>query len=255
MARIQIAALLMLAACSGSEAKPTVAEESLGAPVAEMSGLDRVWQPVELPDGRLLAVSGGALVLLDLDSRTVDTVGRNGQGPGEYEWVGHPHMKGGRLWAVDPMQQRLVSWEVDGTPGPLMTFAVTIVASPNAADTMGHIYFEQPSTTGFVVSGQEIDTTRSKDSTWVYRFTPPDTKRDTVARLYEVGWEALRLPGGGVARLRQDYVSADRWGVLPDGTLWIARGQENRVDRRTSDGTWVVGSARSWEPVSTVEAD
>ena len=252
--RIQIAALLILAACGAGEAEPDGAEESLGAPAAELSGLDPVRQLVELRDGRLLAVGGGTVMLLDLETGLADTIGRSGQGPGEYEWVSHPHVKGGRLWAVDPMQQRLVSWEMDGTPGPLVTFAVTIVASPNAVDTMGHVYYEQPSSTGFVVSGQEIDTTRSKDSTWVYRFAPPGTERDTVARLFEVGWEAVRF-SGGVSRMRRDYVSADKWDVLPDGTLWIARGQENRVDRRAPDGSWTLGTPRAWTPVATVEAD
>lgn len=249
-----LAPLLLLAACAGGEAATGFAEESLGAPVAEMTGLDPVRQLVELPDGRLLAISGRALVLLDLVDGLADTVGRNGEGPGEYEFISQPHLRDGRLWALDPMQQRLLSWELNGTPADVVTFPVVIAASPYAVDTMGHIYHEQPTTTGFVVTGQEIDTTRSKDSTWVYRFSPPDAKRDTVARLFEVGWEAVRF-SGGVSRMRRDYVSADRWGVLPDGTLWIARGQENRVDRRAPDGSWTIGMPRAWTPVATVEAD
>ena len=255
MRRWMGSALVLLAACAGGDAAPVNTEEELGPAVAEIAGLDRVRHVVELPDGGVVAVSGGTLVRLDFEAGTVDSLGRSGQGPGEYEAIGHPFLRGGVLWGVDQWQQRLVSWSLEGTPGAVVTFPVVIVASPFDVDTLGRIYYEQASTTGFVVTGQEVDSTRSPDSTWVFRFTPPDTKRDTVARLFEVGWEALRLAGGGVARLRRDYASADQWGVLADGTLWIARGQQNRVDRRAPDGTWTIGVPRPWTPVTTVEAD
>ena len=36
--------------------------------------------------------------------------------------------------------------------------------------------------------------------------------------------------------------ASDRWGVLPDGSLWVARVYENRVDWRDPDGKWTRGS-------------
>ena len=42
--------------------------------------------------------------------------------------------------------------------------------------------------------------------------------------------EIIRI-GNGIARMRRLYQSADLWGVTPDGTLWVARGRENLVDR------------------------
>ena len=246
--------LLVVVGCATGEVAGAGTEVVLDTAVAAIAELDRVVHVVELPDGRLLGSDGSALLLIDFDTGAVDTIGRQGQGPGEYTSVSWPSVHGGRIWALDPMQQRLLSWELDGTPASVVTFPQVIIASANATDTLGNIYYEQPSTTGFVVTGQEADSTRSQDSTWVYRISPPAPGRDTIARLFEVGWETMRF-GGGVARLRLDYITADRWGVLPDGTVWVARGQENRVDRRLPDGNWIIGTPRPWTPVKTTEAD
>ena len=40
---------------------------------------------------------------------------------------------------------------------------------------------------------------------------------------------------------RRVFSGLDRWGVLPDGSLWVARVYDNRVDWRSPDGTWVRG--------------
>src|SRR5690606_15162043 len=90
--------------------------------------------------------------------------------------------------------------------------------------------------------------------TYIYRYRPNESARDTIARLFEIGYEIVRI-GDGVARMRPLYQSADQWGVLPDGTLWILRGRENRVDRRAADGTWTIGPVRAWKPIATTDAD
>jgi hypothetical protein len=42
---------------------------------------------------------------------------------------------------------------------------------------------------------------------------------------------------------RRVFSGLDRWGVLPDGSLWVARVYDNRVDWRAPDGTWSRGEA------------
>ena len=37
---------------------------------------------------------------------------------------------------------------------------------------------------------------------------------------------------------RRVFSGVDRWGVLPDGSLWMARVYDNRVDWRGPDGRW-----------------
>jgi hypothetical protein len=75
-----------------------------------------------------------------------------------------------------------------------------------------------------------------------------------VARLHEIGWEAVHFKGG-VMRARKLYASPDQWGVLPDGSLWILRGEQNRVDRRSTAGMWSVGTPRTWVPTQTTNRD
>jgi hypothetical protein len=42
---------------------------------------------------------------------------------------------------------------------------------------------------------------------------------------------------------RRVFSGMDRWGVLPDGSVWIARVYDNRVDWRSPDGKWSKGGA------------
>ena len=47
----------------------------------------------------------------------------------------------------------------------------------------------------------------------------------------------------------------DFFGVLPDGTAWIARGKENRVDWRAPGATWVEGKSHDYTQVPVTQAD
>ena len=40
---------------------------------------------------------------------------------------------------------------------------------------------------------------------------------------------------------RRVFSGTDQWGVLPDGSLWVARVYHNRVDWRARSGTWTAG--------------
>ena len=40
---------------------------------------------------------------------------------------------------------------------------------------------------------------------------------------------------------RRVFSGADQWGALPDGSLWVARVYDNRVDWRDPSGTWTRG--------------
>jgi hypothetical protein len=51
------------------------------------------------------------------------------------------------------------------------------------------------------------------------------------------------------------FAPNDFFGVLPDGTAWVARGRENRVDWREPGGTWSTGTRRDFEPLPVTQAD
>jgi hypothetical protein len=247
--------LLLIAACAAGEPHATGTEIRLGPPDATLSELSSFGTIAELPDGRVVIgqVDIPAVLVANLDNGTVDTLGRGGNGPGEYRFPGLPLVRHGLPGVLDMMQHRITLWNTDGTVNST-TNIIDIGSFILALDTLGYLYAEQPPTAGFIVQGQEIDSTSPKDSTWIYRMHPPDAGRDTVARLHEIGWAVVRYHGGAT-RTRSLYASPDQWGVLPDGTLWILRGEQNRVDRRSPDGTWSMGTPRPWTPIQTSDAD
>ncbi len=250
-----ISFMAFAAACGGADARPAGLEVALDSADATLDGLEAPVGFAELPDGRVVITQPRvpSVIFADLETGALDTVGAAGEGPGEYRFPGQLFTRGNRISVFDFGTQRLTTWSADGT----LEGSVAIATMPGFTlgfDTLGYMYAEQPTTEGFVVQGQEIDTTRSKDSTWVYRLRPNQPARDTVARLYEIGNEIIRI-GNGIARMRRLYQSADLWGVLPDGTLWVARGREHRVDRRSPDGRWTIGTPRPWSPIPTTEAD
>jgi hypothetical protein len=246
--------LALVVSCSSSDASDAGNEIRLGPPDATLGGLNYFGTIAELPDGRIVIPQyDGPVLLANLDDGTVDSLGRNGDGPGEYRSPTLGLVRHGKPGVLDPMQHRITVWNPDGSLDSTISI-VDIGSFELRMDSLGNVYAEQPASAGFIVIGQEIDSTGPKDSTWVYRMHPPKTGRDTVARLHEIGWEVLRYKGG-VRRARQLYASPDQWGVLPDGTIWILRGEQNRVDRRSPDGAWTTGEPRPWTAVQTTEAD
>jgi hypothetical protein len=247
-------AVLALIGCAGHEPHASGNEMQLGPPDATLGELTHFGTIAELPDGRVVIPQYATPVLLaNLDDGTVDTFGRVGDGPGEYRGPSLSLVRHGHPGILEVMQHRITIWNPDGTLDS--TIPILDVGSFQLrVDTLGHLYAEQPSSAGFVVRGQEIDSLSPKDSTWIYRMRPPGAGRDTVARLHEIGWEVVRFKGG-VMRSRRLYASPDQWGVLPDGTLWILRGEQNRVDRRSPDGTWSVGEPRPWTAIRSTDKD
>ena len=51
------------------------------------------------------------------------------------------------------------------------------------------------------------------------------------------------------------FAPNDHFGVLADGSAWVARGHDNRVDWRDRDGPWRIGKARSYAKIPVTQAD
>ncbi len=232
------ASTVVVGACASRDAGAESMEIVLDSAEASLGELDHVSGLVELPDGRVVLTQGAvpSVLFADLGTGEIDTIGRSGEGPGEYRFPGDVFLKNGRVNVFDFGPRRLTSWTFDGSLDTTLSI-VTMPGFDIAFDTMGYMYAEQPTTEGFVVVGQELDTTRSKDSTYIYRFRPNEAERDTIGRLFEIGNEIIRV-GNGIARMRRLYQSADVWGVTPDGLLWIARGRRTAsiAARRTVRG-------------------
>ena len=92
------------------------------------------------------------------------------------------------------------------------------------------------------------------DSLNVLRIPRGDTIADTVARLKLPPW------GDGQFGEQKKIVSTifggrDLFGVLPDGSIWVARASNNAVDWRDPSGKWQKGPSRSYTRISVTEDD
>jgi len=118
-----------------------------------------------------------------------------------------------RFTEWSPTGQRVAAWPVpDSLQG----------AVPKARDAAGQWYFElwpdaKPDGSGLIDSGA------------VVRADPQLSHFDTLARLAPP--ELVKVSGvDGMHYQRRSMGGNDAWGVLPDGTLWVARVFQNRID-------------------------
>lgn len=107
-------------------------------------------------------------------------------------------------------------------------------ALPGARDAAGQFYLELAPDPGRDGSG-------NRDSTVLLRRTIAGAI-DTIGKLAPL--DLAQITAGGAPRFeRRIFSGNDRWGVLPDGSLWIARTYQNRVDWRSATGEQVKGKS------------
>ena len=108
-------------------------------------------------------------------------------------------------------------------------------ALPQARDSKGNFYLDQYPPAGPDGSG-------NRDSAAVLLIDPGFAQADTIARLAPL--DIAEVVGDAGRRFeRRVFGGVDRWGALPDGSVWVARVYDNRVDWRAPDGKWTRGQA------------
>lgn len=256
------AVLLALTACGMDAPTPSLVldqpEFTLDHTFKQVSNV------VELTDGRM--------ALADLKDKTFqfvnpatgetsligehsDTIRPNDPAPGKHRLPGYVlHFGGDTVGLVDFGAQRTTLWTETGDyVGVLPGAGVAGYNQPLLYDARRHGYKEDVrSVLGGLEPGQELEF----DSLSLVRITPGDTVADTVARLKLPVW------GRGQFGEQQKIVSTifsgrDLFGVLPDGSIWVARASNNAVDWRAPDGTWTRGPSRPFTriPVPQDEKD
>jgi hypothetical protein len=143
---------------------------------------------------------------------------------------------GDSILVNDWLRRRLTAWSLEGTlRGAVPAVSGLRGALPRARDAAGHWYFELPPPAG-------PDGRGNLDSTAIARTDASFGTVDTVGRL--APFDLVEVLSEGRRRLERRLLSGqDRWGVLPDGTLWIARIVDNRVDWRAPDGRRIRGTS------------
>jgi hypothetical protein len=195
------------------------------------------------------------VMIADLKAGRGDTIGRVGQGPGEYKTPDalYPLPNGGTL-LVDLGNGRLNFLGPDGkyresTPIAQSNGDGMLIVLPRATDGQGRIYFQpfggRP--------GQQIP-----DSGSIVRWDRARAKFDTVAK---VKLPTMNTQSSGGATSRQvrirprPFPAADGWSAGPDGRIALARASDYHVDVVGADGRIARGRPVAYPAVAIRDAD
>jgi hypothetical protein len=270
-------AFLLLGAAGCDSAEQGTRSEAAGGTAAEASLPDSTGLALEskLP-GRFGQISN--VVELDRDrvafadtrdklflsgnfgSGRLDTLGRRVEAikqdaePGEYKFPGWvARLAGDTVALVDFAALRTTLWSRAGKP--LRILALTPVAGSAPVlvyDTIGHGYKIDYQT----MLAAEPGAPRRADSVPVLRIALAGGKVDTVANLAAPKFGPAKF-GEQVQEAATVFAPNDFFGVLPNGSAWVARGKENRVDWRSPQGAWSRGTSREYvaQPVTQADRD
>ena len=216
---------------------------------------------VELKDGRVAFADTKEKLFLvgDLKGGKVDTLGSRVDsltpgGPAtQYKFPGWvAHLAGDTVALVDFSTLRTTLWTEKGKPlGVLPILSVAGETPVLLYDTVGHGYkIDYQAVLARGAPGRTLRT----DSIPVLRIRLKSSRVDTVAMLAAPEFGDATF-GEQVQQAAKVFAPNDHFGVLGDGSAWVARGHENRVDWRSPDGTWTRGKAREFPKVPVTQAD
>jgi hypothetical protein len=253
-----IAALAVLGCAGGDSATIVLDRPVLTVPTT----FQQIGNIVEMRDGRLALADIKARAFLFVTPATGEL-----QAVGEHADTIHPsdssfnqhkipgfvlRFPGDTLGLVDFGAERTTLWNEKGEP--LTVINRLEVGGHNQSleyDAEGNGYKEDVrSVLGGLEPGQGV----KFDSLNVLRVPRNGAVADTVAR--------LKLPEWGDGQFGEEhkivstiYGGRDLFGVLPDGSIWVARASTNAVDWRDPKGTWTPGPARPFARVPVTEQD
>jgi hypothetical protein len=152
---------------------------------------------------------------------------------------------------VDFAALRTTLWSRKGEPLRVLALNPSTGTAPVLVyDTVGHGYKIDYQT----MLGTEPGLTHRADSVPVLRIHLTDGKVDTVANLAAPRFGKAKF-GEQVQEAAMVFSPNDFFGVRGDGSAWVARGKENRVDWRAIDGRWSLGTSREFQAQPVTQAD
>jgi hypothetical protein len=228
-----LGAALLLAACG--ENRPPAPVVTLVPPADTIpTTLSEITSGAWLGDARwaLLAPADEQVAIADLGTHAVTPLDTDGG-----KRLRNPSTlfrAGDTLYVGDWGLRRISRWTLDGrfagaTPAPAALRGVL----PRDRDGAGRYYLELRPHPG-------PDGQGNRDSAVVVRASPALDRGDTLARLAPLDIAEVASDGGRRFE-RRVFSGTDQWGARPDGSLWVARVYENRVDWRDPSGKWTRG--------------
>jgi hypothetical protein len=248
-------ALVAMLACGPAESQTPVLDTKLAA---GFGGLSNV---VELKDGRVMFTDTKSKLFhrADLKSGKVDTIGKKVDSlsklapPSEYRFPGWlAHLAGDTVALIDFGAIRTTLWSEAGRPlGQLPVKEVAGNTPVLLYDTVGYGYKIDYQA---VIGGGEPGRLIRPDSIPVLRIAINGGQVDTVALLAGPEYGDATF-GEQVQQAVKVFAPNDFFGVLPDGSAWVARGRENRVDWRSPDGRWTLGQTHAYTRMPVTQQD
>ncbi len=214
---------------------------------------------LELPDGRLMVADGlgQALLVVDMATGGVDTIGRIGQGPGEYKSPdGVFPLPADSTLLVDLGNGRLALMGPDHSLGETTPIAqddegggIKLVL-PRGTDDQGRVYFQLMPP---MRPGADMP-----DSAMVGRWDRGTGAIDTVASVKLR--ERSRQSSGGrdnqsVRIMPLPLTLEDAWAVGMDGSVAVARSGDYHLEWIRPDGSVISGQPVAYDPVPVKKAD
>jgi hypothetical protein len=225
----------LLLACGATKPAPPVidltpAGDTVLTPYSEVT--EAAW----LGDNRwaLVAPSNDAAAVVDFTHRTTTPLG--GGRSKEFRNPSGLFLSNDTLYVADWGLRRLTLWTPQGRPLRAIPASDAVRGGlPRARDSAGWFYLELYPRPGPDGSG-------NRDSAVVLRVDPELRHFGSVAQLAPL--DIAEVVGDAGRRFeRRVFSGVDRWGVLPDGSLWVARVYNNRVDWRDPNGKWTRGES------------
>jgi hypothetical protein len=240
---------------------PAQSQSSLKPDARLNSSFGMLSNVVELDNGRVVFADTRDKLFLraDLKSGTVDTLGRRvdslaaGAPAGDYKFPGWvARLAADTVALVDFSAIRTTRWDGNGRPIDVLPIKEVSGKTPVLLyDTVGHGYKIDYQA---VLGGGDPGRSLLSDSIPVLRIHLKGGKVDTIAQLAAPEFGDATF-GEQVQQAAKVFAPNDHFGVLPDGTAWVARGHDNRVDWRAPSGTWRKGETRKYTKLPVTKAD
>lgn len=215
---------------------PSVALKPVDARLSEE--FQGVYGLRELRDGRVLISESGPdsrLIVVDFAKNTIDSIGRKGNGPGEFMYAAGLYALGGdsTLMAAAPKRwlllegSRIVATSKPDDPGALATYLI------QGADRLGFVLSSTPGSWRDDSSGRVL----------VSRATGKVTPAFKLSGSAEPGYPPRPTQSGTkVTYARGAWHTYEHALMFPDGWIAVARLSPYRIDWRAPDGRWTPGA-------------
>lgn len=160
--------------------------------------------------------------IVDFAAKAKGPLGSKKPGPTEIRNPVSIFLSNDTIWVTDWALSRSTQWSLTGAAaGSVPSPPELRGALPTSRDAAGQLYYE-------IRPPAKRDGSGNRDSAAIIRQVTAAARFDTVGRLSPLDLAEVNDAAGRRFE-RRVFSGVDRWGVLRDGTLWVARVYQNFV--------------------------